>query len=119
MTIKKKPENATPNSIFVKDKQILKKFASSLKNKYSDAIIMGFGSRITGNHSEDSDLDVCIVTEKLNDKIDKEIMDIAWDIGFENDIVISTITYDKQTYEKSPCRFSPLVQNITNSGLLI
>jgi predicted nucleotidyltransferase len=46
-----------------KDKQILKKFASSVKHKFSDAIILGFGSRIRGNHSEDSDLDVCVVTE--------------------------------------------------------
>jgi predicted nucleotidyltransferase len=37
-----------------KDKQILKKFASSVKHKFSDAIILGFGSRIRGNHSEDS-----------------------------------------------------------------
>ncbi|KPA09191.1 nucleotidyltransferase [Candidatus Magnetomorum sp. HK-1] len=102
-----------------KDKQILKRFASSVKNKFSDAKILGFGSRVIGNHSEDSDLDVCIVTETLNDKIDKEIMDIAWNIGFENDIVISTITYDKHTFEESPCRFSPLVKNIINNGLLI
>jgi len=51
-----------------KDKQILKSFASLVKNKFSDAKILGFGSRVIGNHSEDSDLDVCIVTETLNDK---------------------------------------------------
>jgi hypothetical protein len=45
----------------------------------------------------------------MNDFIDKEIMGIAWDIDFENDIVISTITYDKYT----------LVKNINKYGLRI
>jgi len=47
--------------------------------------------------------------QKMNDFIDKEIMGIAWDIDFENDIVISTITYDKYT----------LVKNINKYGLRI
>ena len=101
-----------------KDRQILEQFASSVKNKYNDAIIMGFGSRVNGNHSEDSDLDICIVIEKLNEDIDKIIMDISWDIGFENYILISTIIYDKFTFENLPCKNSPLVKNITENGLL-
>jgi len=102
-----------------KNKQVLKEFASSVKNKFSEAIVWGFGSRVNGNFSEESDLDVCIVTERMDDNIDRDIMDIAWNVGYENDIVISTVTYDRRTFESKLYQYSPLIKNITKNGILV
>ena len=44
-------------------------------------------------------------------------MDIAWQIGFDNGIVISTVTFSRDEFEKGPLSESPLVQSILLEGL--
>jgi hypothetical protein len=44
-------------------------------------------------------------------------MEIAWQVGFENDVVISTVTYSKEEFEDGPCSESGLVQNILGYGI--
>jgi hypothetical protein len=44
-------------------------------------------------------------------------MDIAWEVGFENDIVISTVTFSREEFENGPCSASPLVRNILKEGV--
>ena len=92
-------------------------FASRVRQRFPSARIWAFGSRVRGNATEESDLDVCVVVDKLDDAIDQVIMDIAWEIGFENDVIISTVTYSGREFDKGPCSESPLVQNILSAGI--
>jgi len=43
------------------DSSILSVFASSVRNRYPEARIWAFGSRVTGSYTHESDLDVCVV----------------------------------------------------------
>ena len=100
-----------------KDKNIFHQFASMVRKKFPEAKIWAFGSRIRGDSTAESDLDVCVVIDKLDDQSDSTIMEIAWQIGFENDAVISTVTYSKQEFEAGPCSESGLVRNILGYGI--
>ncbi len=100
-----------------KDYIILRELAASIREKYPDAEVIGFGSRVRGNASEFSDFDICIVLKYLDENIDKDIMNIAWETGFKNDIVISTITYSKDDFENGPVSCSPFVKSIRQSGV--
>lgn len=100
-----------------KDYIILREFATSVRKKYPEAEIIAFGSRVTGNASEFSDFDVCIVLQFLDENIDKDIINIAWEIGFKNDIVISTVTFSKNDFENGAISFSPFVKSIQQSGV--
>jgi predicted nucleotidyltransferase len=100
-----------------KDKGIFDLFSFRVRQKFPHARIWAYGSRVKGHATEESDLDVCVVVDDLDDDIDQAIMDIAWEIGFENDIVISTVTYSKQEFDEGPCLESPLVQNILSAGI--
>jgi len=99
------------------DLRILSVFASSVRSRYPEARIWAFGSRVTGSHTQESDLDVCVVVNKLDDRIDKSIMNIAWEIGFENDRLISTVTYPEDLFEKGPCSESSLVKTVLEQGV--
>ena len=99
------------------DKKIFNQFASMVRSKFPDARIWAFGSRTRGDATVESDMDVCVVVDKLDDESDSVIMEIAWQIGFENDVVISTVTYSKNEFEKGPCSESGLVQNILDYGI--
>ena len=101
----------------MKDSKILGQFATLVRKRFSDARVWAFGSRTTGQSTASSDLDVCVVLSKLNDEIDRIIMDIAWQVGFENDVVVSTLTYSRDEFEEGPCSESPLVKNIIGAGV--
>ena len=100
-----------------KDKKVFMAFSDRVRGKFPGARIWAFGSRVMGLETKESDMDVCVVLEKLDDIIDKAVMDIAWETGFENDIIISTVTYSKDEFEKGFCSKSPLVQNILEAGV--
>ena len=99
------------------DHKILAEFASLIRQQFSDARIWAFGSRTKVDATEESDLDVCVVVNRLDDSVDSAIMDIAWQVGFEHDVVISTVTYSRHEFETGPCSESTLVQNVLSTGV--
>lgn len=99
------------------DMIILNLFAENIRKNFPDAEIRAFGSRAQGTASEYSDLDVCIVVENLDESTDKKIMDIAWETGFENDLVISTVTFSRHDFEHGAVSSSPFVKSIIASGV--
>lgn len=100
-----------------KDKKIFYQFASMVRNKFPAAKIWAFGSRVRGEATVESDLDVCVVLDKLDDESDSVIMETAWQVGFDNDVIISTVTYSKEEFEDGPCSESGLVQNVLGYGI--
>jgi DNA polymerase sigma len=99
------------------DRTILSLFTASVRQQFPTAEIKAFGSRTRDTAAPDSDLDVCIVLEKLNDANDQMIMDIAWEVGFEHDVVISTVTYARSEFEHGPVSESPLIKTILHEGI--
>ena len=53
-----------------------------------------------------------IVLNEVDQKIDRWIRDIAWEVGFENDRVITTVLLDKEQFEHGPMSESTIVDNI-------
>ncbi len=100
-----------------RDRDILKQFAFAVREEFPEAEIWAFGSRVNGNASEDSDMDVCVVVENYNESADKKIMKIAWGIGFDNDVLISTVTYSKNDFRYGAVSCSPFIRSILSSGI--
>ena len=100
-----------------REREVLAEFANRLRVRFPDARIWAFGSRAEGRAVPDSDLDVRIVVSDLDEGIDREIMDIAWRVGFEHDVVISTVTHSRTDFETGPCAHSPLVRVIREDGV--
>ena len=100
-----------------KDRKIFERFALEVREKFPEARVWAFGSRVRGDFVGGSDLDVCIVVDRLDDESDSAIMEIAWQVGFDNDVILSTVTYSTQEFESGPCAASQLVRNILNEGI--
>src|SRR4030066_1264145 len=95
-----------------KDYEIAKKLKERLSEIVQLIDFRVFGSRARGNADEYSDMDVFLEVESLDKNLKERISDIAWEVGFENYIIISTLIFTRGEIENSPLRASPIVHNI-------
>jgi len=100
-----------------RDRHILEVFASRIRAEFPDAQIWIYGSRARGDTHEGSDYDMCVVVNQMDDAADRRIMDIAFEIGWELEALITTVTYSRDQFEHGPHSVSPLVLNIRKEGI--
>jgi predicted nucleotidyltransferase len=97
--------------------------ALELKNRLAGLVELVdfsvFGSRARGDAGEDSDMDVFIEVETLDKDIKRRVQDTAWEVGFENFMVISPLIFTRDELENSPLRSSPIVRVIKEEGAQI
>ena len=102
-----------------KSLKALGEFADLIRERFPSARIRAFGSRARGKATRESDLDVCVIVDRMDETVDEQIREIAWRVGFENDLVISTIPYSREEFEIGPCSESPLVRIILREGVAV
>ena len=99
------------------------RIARELKKRLSEVVQLVdfkvFGSRARGDADEYSDMDVFIEVESLDKNLKERISDIAWEVGFENYIIISTLIFTRGEIENSPLRASSIVHNIAEEGVTV
>ncbi len=98
------------------DKRLAQEFARRVQAKFPNAAIWVFGSRARGDAVPESDLDCMVVLDKPTRKDDQVIRDIAWEVGFENEVVITTVILDREEFEHGPMSQSTLVANVLREG---
>jgi len=99
------------------DRKILDIFKARVLERHSDARIWAFGSRARGDATWESDFDIFIVLSEVGHEIDRWIRDTAWEVGFENDRIITTILLDNEQFEHGPMSESTIVANILREGI--
>jgi len=99
------------------DRSIFDQFTSRVRERFQEARIWAFGSRALGNATWESDFDICIVLNQVNQETDRWIRDIAWEVGFENELVITTVVFDFDQFENGPMSESTLVANVLQEGV--
>ncbi len=101
------------------DQSVFSAFAARLRQSLPHAALWAFGSRARGDATPESDLDVCVVVDHLDRSTRNLIRQIAWEIGFDNDVVIATVKYSREAFEKGPQSVSPLVQTVLREGISV
>jgi uncharacterized protein len=99
------------------DRRILDQFSRVIRKRLPSAKIWAFGSRSRGTADWDSDFDVCVVLDYVDREIDVWIREAAWEVGFENERLITTIVLDSKEFETGPMSESTLVGNILQDGV--
>jgi uncharacterized protein len=100
-----------------RDKTVLSEFATQVRRSFPAARIWAFGSRTRGEATWESDLDVCVVLETVDAETRRVISDLAWEIGFDHDVVVSSILFSRNMFEQGPASASPLVHTILEEGV--
>jgi len=76
-----------------------------------------FGSRARGDATDGSDLDIFLVVDHLDAGLREKISEVAWEVGFEDDVVLSTFVVTVEQLERGPMGVSPLVRHIEKEGI--
>lgn len=99
------------------DTRIAKEFKDRLTASFRVLDFMVYGSRATGNATPESDLDIFIVVESLTSQERRRISEIAWEVGFEMDRVISTFVASRDQLRIGPLAANPILQSIESEGI--
>jgi uncharacterized protein len=100
-----------------KDNRIFNEFVLRVRKQFPEARIWAHGSRARGDANWDSDFDIFIVLEEVDNSKYQWIRNVAWEIGFKNNLVISTVLIDRDAFEKGPMSESTLVESILQQGI--
>jgi len=99
------------------DRQIVREFQRRLADVAPLLDLRVFGSRVRGNAAPDSDLDVFIELEACTSELRQRISEIAWEVGFEMDRIISTVVTTRDELEHGAMGANPLVLNVEREGV--
>jgi predicted nucleotidyltransferase len=99
--------------------ETLNAYIALLKEKYGENItkIILFGSAARRRRSRESDVDLLIITTNKRQSVKDEISMSAFDIMLKNNIVLSPIVMDKDTYEWYKKYRDPFYNNIMREGV--
>jgi len=101
------------------DQKIALDFRSRLEAMIPILDLRIFGSRSRGDAREDSDLDVFIKVERLDRSLREKIHDLAWEVGFEYDRVISTFVVTEVQIQEGAIGASPLLAKVLAEGITV
>ncbi|MCL6088039.1 MAG: nucleotidyltransferase domain-containing protein [Actinobacteria bacterium] len=103
-----------------KELYALSKLKNELLKNFPGAELILFGSKARGDFTDFSDLDVLIlVDQEVDYELKDKIIEIAYDIELENDIVFGLIIENKKSWRSSRYRVMPLYKNVVKEGAII
>jgi predicted nucleotidyltransferase len=103
-----------------KELNAIYKLKRKLLDRFPRTRIILYGSKIRGNSEDFSDIDILVLLDrKIDSELEKQILDIAYEIELESDIVFGVMIESKDFWDSSLARIMPLHQNIEKEGVLV
>ncbi|WP_016953750.1 nucleotidyltransferase family protein [Anabaena sp. PCC 7108] len=101
------------------ERKIVSEFRSQLEAIIPILDLRVFGSKARGDATEESDLNVFIKVAELDRSCREKISDLAWEVGFKYDLVISTFVVTEAQVETGAMGASPLLSKVLQEGISI
>ena len=98
-------------------RRLLEEFAAKVRTRYPEARVRAFGSCARGTATKGSDLDICVVLHRMQPEDRLTISDIAWEVGFAHDLLLSTVVFSAEEFENGPVSAGPLLDSIRSEGV--
>lgn len=101
--------------------QAVTEFIKRIRLQLGDNLLVArlFGSKVRGDFTDDSDVDVLLILQELNSASIDMIVDELIDFQLEYDTNISSVIYSEYEYKVNTDLGSPFVKNIEQESILL
>lgn len=99
----------------------LESYLSQLVATYRDKVwsVTLYGSQARGEAGPDSDIDLLVVVYQDLPPLRQALIDLAWQVQFEHNVVISDIICSLNQFQQLQAGRFPYYQNIEQEGILL
>ena len=120
-SIKTSPSNIQLAWLQPKVRAALESYLSQLVATYGDKVwsVTLYGSQARDEADSDSDIDLLIVIYQDLPALRQALVDLAWQVQFEHDVVISDIICNLNQFQQLQAGRFPYYQNIEQEGILL
>ena len=108
---------ATYGTLADQDREIAREFRQRVAKIAPIRDLRVFGSRARGDAAPGADLDLFIELGEATPELRTRISEIAWEVGFERDRVISTVVATRDDLEQGAMGANPLFHSIEREGI--
>ena len=104
-----------------KEEKIVREFTQKLKDLLGDNMVFLelFGSKVRGDYSPDSDIDILLVVREKTPEVRDMIFNILFDLDPYYEFKISPIIYSDFEYKKNEELESTFVETIKKEGVML
>lgn len=103
------------------DKQIISEFKARITGAAFDRVrkIIVFGSRVRGDASEDSDLDLMVLVDEMRPGLEQGLQDAAYSVMWDHDFkpIISLKVFTEARYKDALERGYSFYKNVEREGI--
>ena len=102
-------------------KKAIQELKQGLVHRFgTDVELRIFGSVARGDYHEHSDIDILVVLpDKVDNAVEEQVFDMAYDIELEYGLVIGTIVYSRDFWYSDRAAVMPLYKNIQRESLFV
>ncbi|MHB1679231.1 MAG: nucleotidyltransferase domain-containing protein [bacterium] len=101
------------------ESKAINELKSEILKTHPETEVILFGSKARGDFNEDSDVDVLIFVDKINNDVEKDIADIIYNIIAKYGIPLNETIAEKKLLEVSWISETPFYANIKKEGVII
>lgn len=100
---------------------VLQDYVGKVVTLHGDQVlsITLYGSQARGDGSVESDIDLFVIVQKDTPTLRQALVDLAWQVQFEHDVVISDVIYSVEQFQQMQSRQFPYYQSIQRDGILL
>ncbi len=108
-------------SLNKQEEKVVREFVKEIKKSLDDNIVFLelFGSKVRGDFSSDSDIDILLVVKKKNPEVRDMIFDILFDIDPYYKFKVSPVIYSEFEYQRNKELQSTFVETISKEGVML
>jgi len=97
--------------------RLLKEIKEKFKNESAIIEIKVYGSRVNGNGTAESDLDMCFILKNRSKKMMEKIDNILYERGLQYDIIISPVYFFEKEIKEKIYEYSPFYNTAVKAGI--